>query len=245
MSSKGRAEHIDAVRLHAGHHEWIERDRRRKLGQLEQGRISQLSSQVRPWAPLGERPDGGSWTSFGDRTPDCSAHDREASRSTTAASRSCRSPAMSAGASIAGESQRFRQSSRPHSQASQPPQTAGSRPITSFMPPMTGMTASTTLSQMYRQAVSTPALRTSHGDLGGHNKHEETGLGGGCAGRSSEPWYCEHPRMNSTDLVKIVEHLHFKVLRERRKRLKAEKEKEKADLMSATWQSGSGPAASH
>merc|ERR550514_563500 len=88
------------------------------------------------------------------------------------------------------------------------------------------MTSSTTLSQMYRRAVSTPALRTSHPDLGGHKKGEETGLGGGMAGRSSEPWYCEHPKMSSSDLVKIVEHLHDKVLRERRKRAKAQQTQE-------------------
>eukprot|EP00746_Dinoflagellata_sp_MGD_P000317 gnl/MRDRNA2_/MRDRNA2_100566_c0_seq1.p1 gnl/MRDRNA2_/MRDRNA2_100566_c0~~gnl/MRDRNA2_/MRDRNA2_100566_c0_seq1.p1 ORF type:complete len:239 (+),score=39.72 gnl/MRDRNA2_/MRDRNA2_100566_c0_seq1:120-836(+) len=233
-SSQVRGENIDAVRFNAGHHEWIERDRLRKLGQLQQGQILQSSSQNKPWAPLGERPDGGSWTSLGDRTPD-------RSRSTTAASRSERSPATSAGRSIV--SQRLHTSSRPQSQASKSPSTAGSRPISGQVPPLTGMTQSTTLSQMYRRAVSTPALRTSQPELG-RKKNEETGLGGGMGGRSSEPWYCEHPKMNTSDLVKIVEHLHDKVLRERRRRVKAQQAAEASAMMSDTWQSGSGAAAS-
>jgi len=245
-SSKVRGEHIDAVRLQAGHHEWIERDRARKLGQLAQGQGSQslqASSQKKPWCPLGERPDGGSWTSLGDRTPERSTHGREASRSTTAASRSCRSPATSVGASIVGGSQPPRTSSRSQSQASRPPSTAGSRSITGQMPPMTGYSGSTTLSQMFRRAVSTPALRTTENPEG--RKKEESGLGGGMGGRSSEPWYCEHPKMKSDDLVKIVEHLHDKVLRERRKREKAQQAQGASDMMSKTWQSGSGgPAAS-
>jgi hypothetical protein len=95
---------------------------------------------------------------------------------------------------------------------------------------------------MYRRAVSTPALRTSQPELG-RKKDAETGLGGGMGGRSSEPWYCEHPKMNSSDLVKIVEHLHDKVLRERRKRVKAQ-QAESSAMMSDTWHSGSGAAAS-
>jgi hypothetical protein len=108
---------------------------------------------------------------------------------------------------------------------------------------MTGFTQSTTLTQMYRRAISTPALRTSPQPDGGHKK-EDIGLGGGMGGRSSEPWYCEHPKMNSSDLVKIVEHLHDKVLRERRKRVKAEKAAEASAMMSDSWRSASGAAPS-
>jgi len=243
-SNKVRGEYINPMRLNAGHQEWIERDRIRKLGQLGHGQNGAgMSSQNHPWCPLGERPDGGSWTSLGDRTPERSQHSvqgHELSRSTTATNSSCRSPASSAGASIIHGSQRLRTSSRPQSQASKPPSSAGSRPITGQVPPMTG---STTLSQMYRRAVSTPALRTHRPDLSDHKK-EQTGLGGGMAGRSSEPWYCEHPKMGTTDLVKIVEHLHDKVLRERRKRVKAQQAQEVSDMLSNTFQSGSGQAAS-
>jgi len=242
-SSQVRGENIDAVRFNAGQHEWIERDRLRKLGQLQHGQIFQGSTQNKPWCPLGERPDGGSWTSLGDRTPDRSAHALEPSRSTTAASRSERSPATSAGRSIVTGSQRPHTSSRPRSQASKSPSAAGSRPISGQVPPLTGMTQSTSLSQMYRRAVSTPALRTSQPELG-RKKDGETGLGGGMGGRSSEPWYCEHPKMNTSDLVKIVEHLHDKVLRERRRRVKAQQAAEASAMMSDSWQSGSGAAPS-
>jgi len=238
-STAVRGEYIDPVRLHAGHHEWQERDRIRKLGQLHQGQGLQMQSQNRPWCPLGERPDGGSWTSIGDRTPELSVPREEVSRSTTAASRSGRSPASSAGSSIVSGSQRVRTASRPQSQQSQ----VEGRPITGQLPPVTGMTESTTLTRMYRRAVSTPALRTSHPPDRGRKKGEETGLGGGMAGRSSEPWYCDHPKMSSADLVKIVEHLHDKVLRERRKRVKVQQAAEAPAKMSQTWQSGSGAAA--
>lgn len=237
-SKKVQGEYISPARLNAGHSEWIERDRLRKLNQLQHVDNSLMSSQNHPWAPLGERPDG--FSSLGDRTPDRSqrsAHGDERSRSTTATSRSCRSPASSAGASIVHGSQRLRTSSRPHSQASKPPSTGGSRPITGQMPPMTG---STTLSQMYRRAISTPALRTSRAETVAHK--EETGLGGGMAGRSSEPWYCEHPKMGTQDLVKIVEHLHYKVLKEKRKRLKAEQDQQVSDMLANTFHSGTGSA---
>lgn len=237
-SNKPRGEYISPVRLNAGHDEWNERERIRKLGRLEQGQAFQASSQNKPWCPLGERPDGGSWTSLGDRTPERSQRSGpEASLSTTAASRSsCRSPASSAGVSIVGGSQHPRTPSRPQSQASKPPRTAESV----LMPPMTG---STTLSQMFRRAVSTPALRTSDPELSGHA--QSSGLGGGCAGRSSEAWYCEHPKMGTSDLVSIVQHLHDKVMRERRKRIKAAKAQEVSDAMAKTLQSESGSLPSH
>lgn len=181
------------------------------------------ASQKHPWIPLGERRDD-DWESLGSGSGSrtASSFSRSAlgssSRTTTATSRSgsyrpsthsASSPAITRAASVHGKAPvpslgerdgevdgprvvsrcQSRRSSLSTGCSTLPPGTAAVPPATS----------NTTLSQLFRRATSTPAIRTSDGN-------------------KNVPWFCEVPAMQTKDLAHIVEHLHDKVLRQRRKR---------------------------
>merc|ERR1719440_12512 len=77
-------------------------------------------------------------------------------------------------------------------------------------------TSSTTLSSLWRRALSTPALGT---DAGGRDSSSRQGL-------PKEEWITKElaDGMDKEELGRLIEHVHNRVLRERRRRHEAQAE---------------------
>lgn len=94
-----------------------------------------------------------------------------------------------------------------------PPPTGGSRLSTASTPPRT---SSTTLSTLWRRALSTPALGTI--DEASAAATMGTNRGKALGSRDDEDWWGATEAIPKEELVRLVEHVHAKVLGERRRR---------------------------
>lgn len=95
-------------------------------------------------------------------------------------------------------------------------------------------TASSTLSNVWRRALSTPNLkppRTGGSTTSSARERARERL------RSSEAWFSACEGMGKEELLELVEHVHCKVLEERDKRREAESDLGK----SVTWADGDRP----
>lgn len=206
---------MDLAKYHSGVVEFDERNRRRRLKHLAKFHSLGLDrpdqTVQRPWANLGDgqlRPEtgGDGWrpaagSAAGSSLAGCDFRGRQTPvppRRVLGTPAPPRSPPAGAG----------------YVPVPLPPPTASSR-LSTATPPRT---SSTTLSTLWRRALSTPALGTI--DEAGALAAASMGTNRGVAlgSRADEDWWGATEAIPKEELVRLVEHVHAKVLCERRRR---------------------------
>merc|ERR1740117_1712870 len=96
------------------------------------------------------------------------------------------------------------------------------------MPPSTAAssrpprTSSTSMSTVWRRALSTPALQDGGSTAGGSGR--PWGLHPAPYSKDEEEWNAASANMPAEELARLIEHVHSRVLKERRRRKTAEHE---------------------
>lgn len=217
---------LDLSKFHSGVAEFDERNRRRRLKHLARFHSVGLDrpdqTVQRPWANLGDgqlRPEtgGDGWrptagssasSSWGRPAPAAdSGCDFRGRQTPVPPRRGLGTPALPTSPLVGAG----------YSAVPLPPPTGGSR-LSTATPPRT---SSTTLSTIWRRALSTPALGSidevglpAAGATGTMGNNRGVALGS----RGDDDWWGATEAIPKDELVRLVEHVHAKVLSERRRR---------------------------